>query len=123
MGGSRYLDLSDNAIVTIDVPELPMFFSIARNPALFMEANLLNNALRKGSSLDFMGVDFVNSRAEPKMLFARGVFKTTPFLSTFNQSHGYLAFFWLTLRALTFWVSILTIIRRRKNLTFRRVSI
>jgi len=84
-----YLDLSDNAIVTIDVPELPMFFSIARNPALFMEANLLHNALRKGSSLDFMGVDFVNSRAEPKKLFARGVFKTTPFLSTFNQSHGY----------------------------------
>ncbi|CAE7218844.1 PRK4, partial [Symbiodinium sp. CCMP2456] len=84
-----YLDLSDNRIATIDVPELPMYFSIARNPVRFMEGNLLVNALRKGSSLDFMGVDFINSRAEPKRLFAQGVFKTTPLLSTFNQSYGY----------------------------------
>ncbi|CAE7313929.1 PPP1R7, partial [Symbiodinium microadriaticum] len=88
-----YLDLSDNRFDTIDVPELPMFFSIAhnraRNQGLILDENLISNALQKGSSLDFTGVDFVNSRAEPKQLLARGVFKTKPHVSTFNQSDGY----------------------------------
>ncbi|CAE7557320.1 ESAG8 [Symbiodinium sp. CCMP2592] len=83
-----YLDLSDNDIRRIDVPELPMFFGIARSKAPFMEMNLLENALRKGSSLDFTGVDFVNSRGEPRDLFLRGVFRTTSSPSMVNQSQG-----------------------------------